>query len=153
MRRLELAEEATEINASPQQVWAAFTDFPSYPEWSTYLQEIDGRAETGTNLRVVMRLPGQEPIVARVPLIDATPGVRLAWAAVIPGATWLPKAIFGGVHEFLLTALPDGGTRFVQREHLLGLLAQQAKKKVPGIAEGFAAFNAALKNRAEKLAN
>jgi hypothetical protein len=152
VRRLELAEVATEINASPEQVWAVFTDFPRYPEWSTYIQEIDGRAETGTKLRVVMRLPDQQPIVAHVPLIEATPGVRLAWAATIPGAAWLPKAVFGGVHEFVLTALPDGGTRFVQREHLTGLLAEQARKKVPGIAEGFAEFNTALKNRAEKLA-
>lgn len=118
MRTVELAKVATEINVSPQQVWAVLTDFPRYPEWSTYIQEIDGRADAGTNLRIVMRLPGQRPIVARLPLIEATPGVRLAWAAVIPGAAWLPKAIFGGVHEFILTALPDGGTRFLHREHL-----------------------------------
>jgi hypothetical protein len=153
VRTVELANVATEINVSPQQVWAVLTDFPRYPEWSTYIQEIDGRAEAGTNLRIVMRLPGQRPIVARLPLVEATPGARLAWAAVIPGATWLPKAIFGGVHEFTLTALPDGGTRFLHREHLSGLLAQQAAKKVPGIDEGFAAFNTALKHRAENFDN
>lgn len=149
--RLELADVATEINASPQQVWAVFTDFSRYPEWSTYIEEVEGRAETGARLRVVMRLAGQQPLDVRVPLAEVTPGARLAWRAVIPGAAWLPGAVFGGVHEFLLTALPDGRTRFVQREHLTGLLAEAARKKVPGIAEAFAAFNDALKNRVEKL--
>ena len=154
VRTVELAEVATEINVSPQQVWAVLTDFPHYPVWSTYIQEIDWHTDVGTKLRVVQNLSDRQGrVVVHCPLIEATPGVRLAWAPVLPGAAWrLPKAIYSGVHEFILTALPDGGTRFVQREHVTGLVANWTKKQVPGIGEDFAAFNTALKHRAEKLA-
>jgi hypothetical protein len=150
VRAVEIAEVTTEIGASPAQVWAVLTDFPRYSEWTRYIQEVEGSAEVGARLRIVVGRPGERAVVAHPPVLEATPEARLAWAAVIPGATWLPAIIFGGVHEFVLTALPDGGTRFLHREHLSGLLAGPAKKKIHGAEQGFAAFNIALKHRAEK---
>jgi hypothetical protein len=152
MRAVEVAEVATEIAASPRQVWEVLTDFPSYPRWTTYICEIDGRAEAGTRLRLVVVPSGRRPVVVRPLVLEATPGERLAWAATMPGAVWLPEVIYGGVHEFVLTGLPDGGTRLSQREHFSGLLAGLAKKSVRGTDERFAAFNNALKHRVEELA-
>jgi hypothetical protein len=143
-------EVVTDIAAAPQDVWAVLADFASYPAWSTYLREITGRAESGTRIRLVEGHAGARPFVVRTPILEATPGVRLAWAAVIPGAAWLPHVIFTGTHEFVLTALADGGTRLTQREYFSGLLSRLTKEGAPGAGEGFAAFNTALKHRVER---
>lgn len=142
-------EKVIDIAASPHRVWEVLTDFPSYPTWAAYLQELRGRAEVGSQLRLVQGPPGAKPYIVNVPVIEATPGARLAWTAVVPGAAWLPRTIFTGVHEFVLTALPDGGTRFTHRESFGGLLARLVKDGPRGGDEGFEAFNQALKSRAE----
>ncbi|PZG39773.1 SRPBCC domain-containing protein [Spongiactinospora gelatinilytica] len=146
-------EVSTEIAASRRMVWAVLTDFPRYPEWATYIQRIEGQARTGGFLKVTLGPPDRPPHVFRAPVLEATPEVRLAWAAVIPGATWLPRAIFTGVHEFVLDALPDGGTRLTHREHFSGLLARLSDTGPPGGDEGFTAFNNALQYRAEDPGN
>jgi hypothetical protein len=149
MPTVEVAEVTTEIAATSQQVWEVFTDFSRYPEWTTYIREIDGDLAAGTHVRVVLGLPGQRLRDFRTSLLDATPGSRLAWAG---GAPWLPAAVLGGVHEFVLTALPDGRTRFTQREHFTGVLARLVKKAMMrGADEAFEAFNIALKHRVENL--
>ncbi|MEV0402547.1 SRPBCC domain-containing protein [Actinoallomurus sp. NPDC050550] len=142
-------EAVTDVAASPQRVWEVLTDFPRYPMWTTYIRELRGRAEVDTRLRLVLGPPDRKPYVVDVPVLEATPGVRLAWAAVIPGAAWLPHAIYTGVHEFLLAAQPDGGTRLTHREYFSGLLARLVKEGPRGGDEGFEAFNQALKRRAE----
>lgn len=145
-------EAVTDIAAGPRVVWAVLTDFPRYPEWASYLQEIDGRAEVGASLRLVQGPPEGRPYIVRVPVVEATPGVRLAWSAVIPGAAWLPAFIFTGTHEFVLSALPDGMTRLTHREYFGGLVSRLSKEGAKGADEGFVAFNNALKRRSEDRA-
>ncbi|MBQ0951355.1 SRPBCC family protein [Streptomyces coelicoflavus] len=142
-------EAVVDIEASPQQVWDVLTDFPRYPAWTTYIQELGGRAEVGNRLRLVIGPPDKKPYVVNVPVLDATPGVRLAWGAVIPGAAWMPRTIYTGVHEFLFSDLPGGGTRLTHRESFGGLLARLVKDGPPGGDEGFDAFNQALKRQVE----
>ncbi|MFI5845899.1 hypothetical protein ACIA8K_39970 [Catenuloplanes sp. NPDC051500] len=113
------------------------------------MQQLTGTARAGTTITVVLGPPGRRPYVVSTPVIEATPATRLAWAAVIPGAAWLPHAIYTGTHEFVLAALPDGGTRLTHREHFSGLLARLVKEGPAGGDEGFEAFNQALRRRAE----
>ena len=144
-------EAITDIEAEPQRVWDVLTDFPAYPEWTAYIQELAGDPRPGTTVKVVLGPPGRKPYVVHAPVLEATPGVRLAWAAVIPGAAWLPHAIYTGVHEFVLAPLPGGATRLTHREHFSGLLARLTKEGPAGGDEGFAAFNRALKRRVEAV--
>jgi hypothetical protein len=139
-------EVATEIAASPKHVWEVLTDFPRYPEWTAFIQEIDGRPEAGAPVRLVVG-----PYNVSTRFLEATPEVRLAWLPVVPSATWLPPAIFGGAHEFVLTALPNGGTRLLHREYFSGLLARLVREAPRGADEGFEAFNTALKHRVEDV--
>ena len=145
-------EAVTEIPASAEAVWAVLTDFPRYPEWATYIHRIDGRAVTGTWLHLVEGPPGRRPYRVRTPVIEATAGVRLAWATMIPGMPWLPAVIFSGVHEFILSALPGGGTRLTHREYFGGLLSRLSEEGARGADAGFAAFNSTLKGRVAELA-
>ena len=144
-------EAVTDIAATPLQVWDVLTDFPTYPQWTTYIQQLEGRPEAGNRIKVVLGPPDRRPYVVRTPVLEATPGVRLAWAAVIPGAGWLPHAVYTGAHEFLLTAIADGATRLTHREYFSGLIARLTKEGPRGGDEGFDAFNKALKGRVESL--
>ena len=147
MRTIEII---TPIAASPMRVWQILTDFASYPRWTTYIQELVGQAQAGTKLKVILGPPDRRPYVVHTPVLEATPGVRLAWAAVIPGMTWLPSAIYHGVHEFRLARQPDGTTVLTHREEFGGLLARLSQEGPAGGDEGFAAFNQALKGQAEQ---
>lgn len=144
-------EAVTEIPASTEAVWAVLTDFPRYPEWAAYIHQIDGHAVPGTRLRLVEWPPGRRPYTVRVLVMEATPGIRLAWAAVIPGMPWLPTVIFSGVHEFILNALPDGGTRLTHREYFGGLLSRLSEEGARGAGIGFEAFNSTLRGRVLEL--
>lgn len=62
------------------------TDSRSLPQRSTYLQQVSGSAQPGQRLRVVLGAPGQRPYMAYCPVLEASPGRRLAWAAVILNA-------------------------------------------------------------------
>lgn len=145
-------EAVTDIPASPGAVWTVLVDFPAYPAWATYVQRIEGRAVAGTWMRLVQGPPGRRPYNVRTRILEATVGTRLAWATVIPGAAWLPAAVFNGAHEFLLAALPGGGTRLTHRENSGGFLSHLSKQGPVGGDEGFAAFNEALKRRVLELA-
>jgi hypothetical protein len=145
MPQLVVAEVVTEIAASPQRVWEVFTDFSSYPDWSTYIEAIDGDL-AGTHLRIQVGFPARRAF--RAPLLEATPERRLAWAA---GTPWLPEVLYGGVHEFVLVAQPDGGTRLCHREHYIGVLAPAFNRMMRGADRAFESFNLALKRRVEKL--
>lgn len=152
MESMRTVEAVIEIPATAEAVWAVLTDFPRYPEWAAYIQAIDGRAEPGAWLRLVEGPPGQRPYEVRVPVVEATMGIRLAWAPTMPGMSWLPAVVFSGVHEFILDALPVGGTRLTQRERFSGLVSRLSREGAPGADAGFAAFNAALKRRVLELA-
>jgi len=144
-------EVVTDIEASPDEVWAVLTDFTHYSVWTSYIQQISGRAEEGFYLRVVLEPPGRRRYSVFTPVLEATPGVRLAWAMVIPGVSRLHSSIFAGTHEFALTALPNSTTRLTHREFFSGLLARFVKEGARGAKEGFETFNAALKLRVEEL--
>ncbi len=56
--------------------------------------------------------------------------------------------VIDGEHELRLEPIPDGGTRFVQRETFTGLLVPMMPRVLDDTATGFAAMNAALRDRA-----
>jgi hypothetical protein len=57
--------------------------------------------------------------------------------------------LFDGEHELRLDPIPDGATRFVQRETFTGLLVPMMPRVLVDTATGFAAMNVALQDRAE----
>ena len=70
-------------------------------------------------------------------------GTLLRWR----GRLGMP-GLFDGEHEFRLEPIPDGGTRFTQRETFTGLLVPMMPRVLVDTATGFAAMNAALRDRA-----
>lgn len=130
-----------DINASTARVWAVLVDFARYGEWSNF-SHVEGRPVVGSRLRV--RMPG---FSFRPTVAAAEPNERLAWTG-----TLISTRVFHGRHSFVLSARPDGTTHVVNHEEFSGALVSLGQRFMPeGNDNGYTAFNAGLKQRAERL--
>jgi len=134
-----------DIAASPGRVWQHLIDFPRYPDWNPFVQEIEGDMQEGAQLRVLLTPPGGRamqftPIVQRV-----EPQRTFSWK----GKLWLP-GLFDGHHIFEIEPQGPDRVRFIHREQFSGLLVPLLWKQLDTTTrKGFEAMNVALKQRAE----
>jgi hypothetical protein len=128
-----------DVDATKEAVWDTLTDFPAYPEWSTF-SRAEGVARVGA--RLTMRLPH---LTIRPVVTVAVPGEELCWAG-----TLVAERVFRGWHSFTLSTNPDGSTRLTNREDFSGALVTLARPFLKASDDGaYAAFNARLKQRVE----
>ena len=133
---------ATEIAASPQQVWAVLTDLASYPEWNPLFREASGQLTAGARVTLKSVHPANGHLMTvKVKVLAAEPATELRWASSLPG-------IITGEHSFTLTAAGNG-TRLVQTETYRGLLARMSAQTISATQAAFQALNQAIKQRAE----
>ena len=134
----------TDIDASPEAVWAVLSDLPSYPSWNPFIREASGQLAAGERLDLKMQPEGGRAMRFRPTVLEAEPGRELRWRGrlVAPG-------VFDGEHRFAIEPTA-GGSRLVQEERFTGIL-------VPLLAKGlrkrtlpaFEQMNEAVKERAE----
>ncbi len=136
------------INAEPQSVWDALTDFESYPDWNPFIVSANIDLQEGKKVEVTLRPPGGKPFAFKPNIIKVNEPTEFQWLGnvIIPG-------IVDGQHVFELHPESDGKTRFIQREEFTGVL------KAPFLAwigkkteAGFHQMNQALKSRVEAAA-
>ena len=135
---------STDIEASPEAVWAVLSDLPSYPSWNPFIREASGQLAAGERLDLRMQPEGGRAMRFRPTVLEAEPGRELRWLGrlVAPG-------VFDGEHRFVIEP-KAGGSRLVQEERFTGIL-------VPLLAKGlrkrtlpaFEQMNEAVKRRAE----
>jgi hypothetical protein len=135
---------STDIDASPEAVWAVLSDLPSYPSWNPFIREASGQLAAGERLDLTMQPEGGRAMRFRPTVLEAEPGRELRWRGrlVAPG-------VFDGEHRFAIEPTA-GGSRLVQEERFTGIL-------VPLLAKGlrkrtlpaFEQMNEAVKERAE----
>ncbi|GAA4734654.1 hypothetical protein GCM10023328_13280 [Modestobacter marinus] len=135
-------EHAIDIPASPATVWHVLADTDRYAEWNPFMTQLSGRPAVGEPLSVTIR-PGRRSMTFRPTVLAVEDGALLRWR----GRLLLP-GIFDGEHELRLEPLPGGGTRFAQREVFSGLLVPFVRRVLDDTEAGFAAMNAALRDRA-----
>ncbi len=134
----------TDIDASPEAVWAVLSDLPSYPSWNPFIREASGQLAAGERLDLKMQPEGGRAMRFRPTVLEAEPGRELRWRGrlVAPG-------VFDGEHRFAIEPTA-GGSRLIQEERFTGIL-------VPLLAKGlrkrtlpaFEQMNEAVKERAE----
>ena len=135
---------STDIDASPEAVWAVLSDLPSYPSWNPFIREASGQLAAGERLDLKMQPEGGRAMRFRPTVLEAEPGRELRWRGrlVAPG-------VFDGEHRFAIEPTA-GGSRLIQEERFTGIL-------VPLLAKGlrkrtlpaFEQMNEAVKERAE----
>lgn len=128
------------IHATPEQVWHAFTQFNTYPEWNPFVSKLTGTPVVGQ--KITVKLPGMT-FNPKVLVYNANREFR--WA----GKLWL-KGLFDGEHYFILQDNGNGTTTFIQGEHFKGFLLPLFKHMLDTkTVAGFNAMNEALKKRVE----
>jgi hypothetical protein len=133
-------ETSVDIDAPPQRVWAALTDFDSYPEWNPTLKGMRGEPKVGARLTYEDDRRTFSPTVREV-----EKNRELRWE----GHTRV-VGVFDGEHSFILEELPDGRTRFTQSEQFRGVAVLFFTETLHGeTAPSFHAMNAALRDRVE----
>jgi len=134
-----------EIEASAERVWAALTDFASYPQWNPFIRSIAGAPRQGERLRVAIQPSGGKLMRFAPVVLAAEPERELRWL----GRLLLP-GVFDGEHRFLIEPLGPGRVRFQQSERFSGLLVGLLRASLDrDTRRGFEEMNRALKARLE----
>ena len=141
-----LIKTETLINARAEAVWAAMTDFPSFPSWNPFVRRAEGRLEPGSRLKIRLRLDHGLPMTFRPRVTVVEPNRELRWLATLgrPGVFDVDRAFQIEPH--------DGGVRFVMSEECTGWLTPVmfATNLEAQLYRGYDAFNEALRRRVEE---
>lgn len=138
-------ETAIDISAPRERAWRVLTDFASFPQWSRFIEAIEGEARPGARLSARLN-DGGGAMQIRPEVLVCEP-YELRWLGVL-GASFL----FSGEHYFRLQPLPGGGTRLTHGEVFGGLMVPLLWPRLnTRTRQGFGDFNAALKAQAEAL--
>jgi hypothetical protein len=141
MRQL---QSTIDIEAPPERVWSVLTDLNAFSEWNPFIREARGDLRPGSELDIRIQPPGGRLIRFRPTVIKVDPRRELRWL----GRTGV-RGIFDGEHVHQLEPVAGDGTRYTQSERFSGIFAWFAGGIVKKTLVGFAAMNAALKQRAE----
>ncbi len=133
-----------DIAASPKHVWAELVDFPAWKEWNPFIPSVTGTLEVGADLRVTVSPPGIRSMEFKPKVYTVRPGKEIVW-----GGSFLFVA-YRGDHAFFLERLPDGGTRFRQRERFRGPMVLFMGSMIEATERGYRQMNEAFKRRVEE---
>lgn len=133
-----------EINATPEQVWAIFTDLPAHASWDPFITAISGPLVPGQKLNITIEPPGGRPMSFKPTVTSVVENREVAWLGrlVMPG-------LFDGAHRFTLEPT-QSGTKLQQSESFSGLLVGLNRGMLQHTQQGFEQHNAALKRRVEE---
>jgi hypothetical protein len=137
--RLEYAV-GTNINASPEKIWALLTNAKQFPSWNSAVASIDGDIALGQQIQV--KVPIAPTRVFKLRVSEFEPGRRMVWR---DGSA----PMFQGVRTYTLTPQADGSTRFDMSEVFSGLMLPMIAGSLPDFGPSFEAYAADLKRAAE----
>jgi hypothetical protein len=131
------------IEAPPEQVWAALTDFGAYAEWNPFITQASGNAAPGERLKLRMQPENGRAMTFRPRVLVADAARELRWLGSLG-----VRGLFDGEHFFVLRPLPGDRTELVHGEEFRGVLVGLVGATVHGAEASFKRFNAALAHRA-----
>ena len=135
-----------DIDAPVEKVWGILLDFKSYPDWNPFIKSIEGKAEVGDRLNVIIQSPDSSPMKFKPVCLKVEDKAEFRWK----GKLGLP-GIFDGEHIFQLKAMVNDQTRFIQREKFKGILVPFLWKGLnTKTKQGFKLMNEKVKEIAEK---
>lgn len=132
-----------QVQAQPSVLWSILVDAPRYPEWDPGMDRIEGTIAPGHSLKVFTKQSPGRAFPVTVERFEPDRG--MVWAG------GLPLGMFRGVRTFELVP-KDGGTEFRLNEVFSGWMSPLITRGIPDLNPVFAAFAAALKQRAEARA-
>ena len=134
-----------EIDAPPELVWKALTDFSAYPDWNPLICKANSQPEENKELTIYVPLFGLK-IPCKISIMRLDPGRELRWFGKL-----LNSSIFMGEHAFEINPEEDNKTHLIHYEVYTGVLSPFfARVAGDFLKNWFTDMNAALKKEAEK---
>lgn len=134
------------INASPEKVWAIFSDFNNYPNWNPFIKLLSGEVKVGNKIMVTIEPYNSKPISFKPKVLAFETNKEMRWLGRL-----LFGGLFDGQHQFELIDNSNGTTTFKQSEIFKGILMPFfSKKKMENTRKGYEAMNQKLKELAEQ---
>lgn len=131
---------STEIEASPEVIWALLTNASDYVRWNSTLISMEGSIREGESIKLEPTVnPGK---TFKIKIAEVVPGKSMQW---VSGTA----PFFKGVRHFSLQTRGDGKTRFSMSEKIKGLMYPMAAGQLPDFTAPFEQFAADLKSEAE----
>jgi hypothetical protein len=138
---MKVIDHSIDIAAPPQAVWDVLTDVDAYTEWNPFLTLDRAPVAVDDRLNVTIRA-GRRKMTFRPTVTALEPCREISWLGRL-----LVRGIFDGAHTLALEPLPNGHTRFRQREVFRGALVPFMSSVLRDTSDGFSAMNAALAAR------
>lgn len=137
---------AIEIEATPDKVWQALTDFQSYPNWNPSIRTIEGIPARGEKLKVFFNPEGSIfKMKFTVVLIICEPEKEFRWVGRL-----LFPALFAGDHYLIIEPIGPNRSKLIHGERFSGLLKPVFWFLLSRInTDAFNAMNSALKEHVE----
>ncbi|MBK6266124.1 SRPBCC domain-containing protein [Marivirga sp. S37H4] len=133
------------INATPDKVWAALTDFNQYPKWNPFIKSIKGDVKVGNTITARIEPPDASGMTFKPKVLAFEANKEFRWL----GHLFIP-GLFDGEHIFELLDHKDGNTTFIQREKFNGILVPLFRKMLDNnTVNGFNQMNRKLKELVE----
>jgi hypothetical protein len=134
------------INASPEKVWAIFSDFNNYPNWNPFIKLLSGEVKVGNKINVTIQPNNSKPMTFKPKVLVFEVNKEFRWRGRL-----LFGGLFDGRHQFELIDNGNGTTTFKQSEVFKGILMPFfSKKKMGNTRKGYEAMNQKLKESAEQ---
>lgn len=130
------------IHATKEKVRSVLINFEQMPTWSKALQKINGDLTNGsrTNVDYIFKKKLRE---IKHTMVDFEEGTQFGWSDTL---IWLAK----DHHIYRIESLPDGRSRFVQKDEIKGITAfLVAKMLMDEMIKTYPEFNEALKKTVE----
>ncbi len=133
-----------DIDAPPERVWAALSDFAAYPDWNPLTVKVEGELVVDAVVKLHVDLGG-DLLVRKHVISRVDPHQALCWI-VRTRKPWLMR----GERCQRIEDLGDGRSRFTNEEGVFGLTSYIVALTHKGrIRAGLEAMSQALKERAE----
>jgi hypothetical protein len=137
-----------EIDASSEAVWAVLIDFDAYAAWNPVEIHAKGEAVVGASFEHTAQLPERNSMTFKAKITEATPHRALAWKGRL-----VVSGLFDGHHRFNIEPISDNRCRLRQSEQFTGVLVPFLGRALRDTEKAFEITNAAIKQRAEALAD
>jgi uncharacterized protein YndB with AHSA1/START domain len=135
------------IDAPPETVYRAITDFGRYAEWNPWVCEAAGRADEGEVVRIAVKL-GSRKTRVRHRILTHRPSAEFCWCDL----GWFTALAYGERARHLDPSA-GGGTAYRVELRVTGPAVRLVEKRLGrALADGLRAETQALKRRAESLA-
>ena len=134
-------KSSIQIESSAENVWNILTDAPSWIQWNTTIDKIEGEINLGNKVTVFAKASPGRAFPLRV--TEFVPHKLMVWAG------GMPLGLFTGKRAYSIRMINQNAVEFSMIEEFTGLMAPLITRSIPDLQPSFDEFAKCLKTYAE----